>query len=301
MNGWARNGHLQSNRYLPRLLGNKNKVNQRTPVSDTGATGQRVAAGICDGSCRIDVEWLAEMPIQGDAQLLALDEALEGLSRQDDRQARIVEMKFFGGLTAPEFAEVESLLSAELGSGDSFLDSPLMVEPSTTLEGIRSPETLVESQPFEHRFELVRRLGEGGMGQVWLADQISPERQPVALKLIRAGMYDETILRRFQAEGQSLAMMEHPAIAKVFDAGATPPWVNRTSSCSMCPGSRSPSIAISTNSASRSASSSSSGCARGPARASEGHHPSGSGAAQHPGNGGRPSAAAQPAGHDRCV
>jgi RNA polymerase sigma factor (TIGR02999 family) len=59
-----------------------------------------------DGGCRIDVELLAELPIRGDAQLLALDEALESLSRQDDRQARIVEMKFFGGLTAPEIAEV---------------------------------------------------------------------------------------------------------------------------------------------------------------------------------------------------
>jgi RNA polymerase sigma factor (TIGR02999 family) len=67
---------------------------------------RRRAAVKRDGGCRIDVELLAELPIQGDAQLLALDEALESLSRQDDRQARIVEMKFFGGLTAPEIAEV---------------------------------------------------------------------------------------------------------------------------------------------------------------------------------------------------
>jgi RNA polymerase sigma factor (TIGR02999 family) len=67
---------------------------------------RRRGAGKRDGGCRIDVELLDELPIQGDAQLLALDEALESLSRQDDRQARIVEMKFFGGLTAPEIAEV---------------------------------------------------------------------------------------------------------------------------------------------------------------------------------------------------
>jgi len=67
---------------------------------------RRRGAGKRDGGIRIDLELLAELPIQGDAQLLALDEALEGLSRLDDRQARIVEMKFFGGLTAPEIAEV---------------------------------------------------------------------------------------------------------------------------------------------------------------------------------------------------
>jgi serine/threonine protein kinase len=60
------------------------------------------------------------------------------------------------------------------------------------------------------------------MGQVWLAEQTAPVRRPVALKLIKAGMYDETMVRRFQAERQSLAIMDHPAIAKVFDAGITP-------------------------------------------------------------------------------
>ncbi len=59
------------------------------------------------------------------------------------------------------------------------------------------------------------------MGQVWLAEQTSPVRRQVALKLIRAGMYDELVVQRFQAERQSLAIMDHPFIAKVFDAGIT--------------------------------------------------------------------------------
>ena len=71
-------------------------------------------------------------------------------------------------------------------------------------------------------YVLLKKLGEGGMGQVWLAEQTSPVRRQVALKLIRAGMCDSTILHRFQSERQSLAIMDHPAIAKVFDAGATP-------------------------------------------------------------------------------
>src|SRR5215471_6302530 len=60
------------------------------------------------------------------------------------------------------------------------------------------------------------------MGQVWLAEQTEPLRRQVALKLIRAGMYDDSVLQRFGSERQSLAIMDHPAIAKVFDAGATP-------------------------------------------------------------------------------
>src|SRR5450755_894611 len=71
-------------------------------------------------------------------------------------------------------------------------------------------------------YRLMRRLGVGGMGQVWLAEQLEPVRRCVALKLIKAGVYDASVLRRFQAERQSLAIMDHPAIAKVFDAGTTP-------------------------------------------------------------------------------
>ncbi|MGD1082676.1 MAG: serine/threonine-protein kinase [Candidatus Sulfotelmatobacter sp.] len=70
-------------------------------------------------------------------------------------------------------------------------------------------------------YRLLKKLGEGGMGQVWLAEQMAPVRRQVALKLIRAGMCDDTMLHRFQSEGQSLAIMDHPSIAKVFDAGAT--------------------------------------------------------------------------------
>jgi len=60
------------------------------------------------------------------------------------------------------------------------------------------------------------------MGQVWLAEQTAPVKRTVALKLIKVGLYDDEVLRRFHSERQSLAVMEHPAIAKVLDAGATP-------------------------------------------------------------------------------
>lgn len=70
-------------------------------------------------------------------------------------------------------------------------------------------------------YRLIRKLGEGGMGQVWLAEQSEPLKRVVAIKLIHGGIFDAALLRRFQAERQSLATMDHPAIAKVFDAGAT--------------------------------------------------------------------------------
>jgi len=70
-------------------------------------------------------------------------------------------------------------------------------------------------------YQLIRKLGEGGMGQVWLGEQTAPIKRQVALKLIKVGRYDDSVLQRFYAERQSLAMMDHPSIAKVFDAGAT--------------------------------------------------------------------------------
>jgi serine/threonine protein kinase len=70
-------------------------------------------------------------------------------------------------------------------------------------------------------YVLLKKLGEGGMGQVWLAEQTVPVKRYVALKLIKGGLYDNVVIERFESERQSLAMMNHPAIAKVFDAGAT--------------------------------------------------------------------------------
>ncbi len=119
-------------------------------------------------------------------------------------------------------AELESLLSYGEELNSDFLQSPLSGELSQELERIEATGSLAPGQLVAQRFQLIRKLGEGGMGQVWLAEQLSPVRRPVALKLIKAGMYDEAVVQRFQSERQSLAIMDHPAIAKVFDAGATP-------------------------------------------------------------------------------
>ncbi len=70
-------------------------------------------------------------------------------------------------------------------------------------------------------YRLVRRLGEGGMGEVFEAEQSEPIRRRVALKVIKQGMDTRAVVARFDAERQALALMDHPCIAKVYDAGAT--------------------------------------------------------------------------------
>ena len=108
-------------------------------------------------------------------------------------------------------AEVESLLAAHADAG-GLSASPFVA--TTVNDAVGEAKTI-------GRYRLIRVLGVGGMGQVWLAEQTEPVRRRVALKLIRAGVYDSALVQRFQSERQSLAIMEHPAIAKVFDAGTT--------------------------------------------------------------------------------
>ena len=70
-------------------------------------------------------------------------------------------------------------------------------------------------------YRLLEKLGEGGMGEVWLAEQSRPVKRRVALKVIKMGMDTREVIARFEAERQALAMMDHPHIARVLDAGAT--------------------------------------------------------------------------------
>jgi serine/threonine protein kinase len=115
-------------------------------------------------------------------------------------------------------AELESLLTA-LGQASSFLESPaaaptVTVAPTPIIEG---PGTVIGP------YKLLKQIGEGGMGVVYMAEQTRPVKRLVALKVIKAGLDSRQILARFEAERQALALMDHPNIAKVLDAGATPP------------------------------------------------------------------------------
>ena len=89
------------------------------------------------------------------------------------------------------------------------------------------PEDLWSHHPPEEpndrigRYRLLEVLGQGGMGVVWLAEQLEPVKRRVALKIVKLGMDTREVIGRFNTERQALAIMEHPNIARVLDAGAT--------------------------------------------------------------------------------
>ena len=111
--------------------------------------------------------------------------------------------------------EVEALLTADANAG-SFLRSPILESQTADPFQAEAVDTVIGS------YHLVELIGEGGMGQVWLAEQKHPVRRRVAIKLIKAGMDTREVVARFESERQALALMDHPAIAKVFEAGSTP-------------------------------------------------------------------------------
>src|ERR1017187_8978214 len=84
-------------------------------------------------------------------------------------------------------------------------------------------EVVVTEKPGHHigRYKLLEKIGEGGCGIVYMAEQTEPIRRRVAFKIIKLGMDTRQVIARFEAERQALALMEHPNIAKVLDAGAT--------------------------------------------------------------------------------
>jgi len=112
--------------------------------------------------------------------------------------------------------EVDSLLAQEKVIGD-FLETPPLGENPVLADSLVSegPGTVIG------RYKLLERIGEGGMAVVYMAEQEQPIRRKVALKIIKLGMDTRQVIARFEAERQALAMMDHPNIAKVFDAGAT--------------------------------------------------------------------------------
>src|SRR5215467_594596 len=119
---------------------------------------------------------------------------------------------------------------AELDSGDpaglcpkclilgAFESSPGADESSTQTTGIATAAAYDDDFG---RYQIVLPIGEGGMGTVYLAEQREPIRRRVALKVVKLGMDTAQVLARFDNERQALAMMDHPNIARIFDAGAT--------------------------------------------------------------------------------
>src|SRR5215831_1039794 len=111
---------------------------------------------------------------------------------------------------------VEALLRAH-ESAETFMDSPA-VAPRRETVVVKPAE-----QPGDRigRYKLLQQIGEGGCGVVYMAEQEEPVRRRVALKVIKLGMDTKQVIARFEAERQALALMDHPNIARVLDAGAT--------------------------------------------------------------------------------
>jgi serine/threonine protein kinase/tetratricopeptide (TPR) repeat protein len=101
---------------------------------------------------------------------------------------------------------------------DSFLEMPA-VEPGPTL--VVAPKVSEGPGTVIDKYKLLEKLGEGGFGVVYMAEQKQPVKRRVALKIIKVGMDTREVVARFEAERQALALMDHPCIAKVLDGGAT--------------------------------------------------------------------------------
>src|SRR6266566_2312773 len=112
---------------------------------------------------------------------------------------------------------VEALLQAYEQAGE-FLGRPPADRPARAAQAFPAAE-----KPGDRigHYKLLQQIGEGGCGVVYMAEQEEPVRRRVALKIIKPGMDTKSVIVRFEAERQALALMDHPNIAKVFDAGTT--------------------------------------------------------------------------------
>ncbi len=109
-------------------------------------------------------------------------------------------------------ARIEGLLRAHASAEQSFMATATSAVPGTVVPA---------AGQMIGRYKLLQKLGEGGCGTVYMAEQEEPVRRRVALKVIKLGMDTKEVIARFSAEQQALALMDHPNIARVFDAGAT--------------------------------------------------------------------------------
>ena len=115
---------------------------------------------------------------------------------------------------------VEALLRAAEGAGNFLEEPPTGLTPGESSTFVATGLSEKEGDRIG-RYKLLQQIGEGGCGVVYMAEQEEPVRRRVALKVIKLGMDTRSVIARFEAERQALAMMDHPNIAKVLDGGAT--------------------------------------------------------------------------------
>ncbi|QDT13820.1 Serine/threonine-protein kinase PknB [Planctomycetes bacterium K23_9] len=117
--------------------------------------------------------------------------------------------------------EVQSLLAAQHDAGE-FLNQPTLGSADSGLAPTLDTVDIAETAGSQvDRYKLLEKIGEGGFGVVYMAQQDEPIRRRVALKIIKLGMDTQQVVARFEAERQALAMMDHPNIARVIDGGST--------------------------------------------------------------------------------
>jgi serine/threonine protein kinase len=131
---------------------------------------------------------------------------------------------FLDGVCAVD-ARLRQRLEAMLGANDN-ANNAAATNPDTLAgptQSLHFPEEPLDESIGQTlgRYKPLEKVGEGGWGVVYVAEQIEPVKRRVALKVIKLGMDTKAVIARFEAERQALAMMDHPNIAKVFDAGST--------------------------------------------------------------------------------
>jgi eukaryotic-like serine/threonine-protein kinase len=152
---------------------------------------------------------------------LFLDAA--AITDRAQRQAWLVQQC---GQDADLLAKVQALLKAR-ENPESFLDILAPAAPAQSPVTEMAQDAAGQPSSFESPgtligpYKLIEQIGEGGMGTVWMAQQTQPVKRLVAVKLIKAGMDSKQFIARFEAERQALALMDHPHIARVLDAGTT--------------------------------------------------------------------------------
>lgn len=117
--------------------------------------------------------------------------------------------------------QLESLLALDQPDED-FLDHPAIDIAARELAAEEIDSASIEPGSLIGPYRILEQIARGGMGVVYRAEQQYPVRRIVALKIIKPGMDTSEVIARFESERQALALMDHPAIAKVFDAGSTP-------------------------------------------------------------------------------
>jgi serine/threonine protein kinase len=140
----------------------------------------------------------------------------------DDPEQRLAFLQEACGNVPALLGKVQELLAAEGQAEAYFGDSVVDDDRTVAMAPGEMAGQLEHAGLVIGRYKLLQKIGEGGFGSVWMAEQTEPVTRRVALKIIKQGMDTHEVIARFEAERQALAMMDHPNIARVFDAGATP-------------------------------------------------------------------------------